>query len=188
MLTSTIISGQIATLDRNLASLRAHADALSLDAVTGSREAAEELARIKAEIAGLIADREVLEAARTRALIIEGDASEDAQIEARRAARADAAKCAAEALKAAQDMDKAISAFVAAAAALGAAEGETRRHLRLAGQNSDGHVGRECASAHGMFLLARISDGTARRRNDRTVAELVGTAWRELLQEETAHA
>ena len=186
--TSQMIDGQIAAVDRNLSSLRGHADALSLDAVTGSREAADELARIKAEISGLAADRDVLEAARRRAEVLEADASNDAQIEARRAARVEAVKHASVALKAAKDMDNAISAFVVAAAALNTAESETRRHLRLAGEKPEGRIGREGASAHGMFLLARIADGTARRRDDRTVAELVAIAWRELLQEDTADA
>lgn len=184
--TSQMITGQLATLDANATALRARSDALALGAVTGDKSAAEELARIKSEIAGLVADREVLVAAKRRAEVLEADADEDAGIEDRRAHRAEAQKSAAAALAAARDMDAAIAAFVAAAAALDAAEKATRDHVRLAGDTPDGRVGRKDAAGHGHFLIARVVDGTAKRRNDRTVAELVGAAWQEYLEKEPA--
>lgn len=186
--TSQIIDGQIATLDRNLQTLRGHAEGLSLDAVTGNRAAGDELARVNSEIAGLAADREVLVSARRRAVILEADAADDAEIETRRSHLASARTHAADAVKAAEAMDAAISAFVSAAAALDAAEKATRTSYRHAGQNPDGRVGRDGASAHGLFLLARIADGTAKRRNDKSVSALVAAAWAELLEKETADA
>lgn len=184
--TSANISVQIAGVDASVASLQDHAEALSLEAVSGNRAAADELARVKSEVAGLLADREVLVSARKRAIVLENDAAEDAKIEDRRAHLLEARNHAAAALMAAQAMDNAIAAFVAASTDLNAAEQATRQHLRLAGENPDGHIGRHGAAAHGTFLLSRIADGTAKRRHDRTVSELVSSAWAEYLEEDKA--
>lgn len=183
--TSQLIDGQIAVVDLNLNSLRGHAEALSLDAVTGKKAAAEELARIKSEIAGLVADREVLEAARRRALILEADAVEDDQIEARRAARAEASAAVMRLLDAARRADTLAAEWQAVAREMAEAEAEARDAARRAGGILvDTRVGQRGVVAHASDRLTRTAHGGIKANPMRSASEFVAVGWRELLQED----
>jgi hypothetical protein len=179
--TSALIAKQITALDGALASLQDHAEALAFEAVGGNREVASELAKTNSQIAGAQQDRAVLLNAHRRAQELEAEAREAAEVENRALHRTHALSAAQEALSAALAMDEAIAAFTTASAALVAAEATLRHHVRLAGEEIGQRLGRKDAASHGDFLLARIADGSAGRRADRTVAELVGAAWREYL-------
>lgn len=179
--TSALIAKQITALDGALASLQDHAEELAFAAVGGNREVASELAKTNAEIAAAQQDRAVLLNARRRVQELEAEAEAAAAAENRALHRAEATTAAQEALSAARDMDTAIADFTAASAALVAAEGDLRHHVRLCGDDIGPRLGRKDAASHGHFLLARIADGSAGRRTDKTVAELVQTAWREYL-------
>ena len=188
--TSQMIDSQISALDRNLLSLRGHADALSLGAVTGNRAAAEELARVKSEIAGLVADREVLEAARRRALVLEADAAEDAGIEERAAARAEASAAVQRLLKAARRADAMTKEWQALASEMALAEAAARDAARRAGGIlMDARVGQYGLIGHAMDLMTRTANGSIKANNPmRGCEDFVVGGWRELLEEETADA
>lgn len=183
--TSKSIAAQIANLDETVRAFQSQADGLALDAVTGNSEAATELAKLNARIAAGGADRVVLVAAQRKAAALEREASEDAADAERAEHRALARSHAASLVAAASSVDDAIAAYVSALALLGQEQTAVRQHVRLAGDDLGSRTGRHGAEAHATFLLARLADGTAIRRQDRTMAAFVAQAWFEYLPEAT---
>lgn len=181
-LTPQAIAGQIAACDATIAALAGEAQRLALAATEGNAAAATRLASINAEIEATRGDRFILtqaqRAAEARALV-----ADEAQQSRRREEHLIAAKAAGgRVVQAAEAIDAAIAAYTVAAEALAEAEADARTHARLAGDDLGSRAGRKGAVAHGAFLLARIVDGSARRRNDRSVTDVVSAAWAEYLQ------
>ena len=179
--TSKTIAVQIADLDETVRGYQDQADGLSLDAVAGNAEAATELAKLNARIAGANADRVVLVSAHRAAVALEQEAREDAADAARKDNLALARSHAVSLVAAALSVDEAIAAYTAALARVVQEQSAIRKHVRLAGDDLGSRTGRAGAESHAGFLIARLADGTSIRRNDLTVTAFVTTAWLEYL-------
>lgn len=181
---STQISEQIAAIDRAVAGLQEQIAARALDAVDGVDGAGSEVVRLRAEIAGMQADREILSTARAAAVQREAAARSEADTATRAAHLAQARESAAKLLAVAGRIDAILADYQSAIADLTALEASVRTSMRLAGEIDvfDARAGRSNTAAHSRWLFQNVVDGNRlAAANAKSMHDLISDAWAEIL-------
>ncbi|MCZ8133436.1 MAG: hypothetical protein O9248_00145 [Rhodobacteraceae bacterium] len=186
-MTPELIAGQIAALDATLIDLERRAAELALAATEGDPVAVAELAGLRAEMEAVKGDRSFLVAARRAAQEREAAQHEALKADERAKHMGDAKAAAAVLLGHARRIDDLVAAFHAEIAALVSVQAAVRFSYRAAGEPlQDARVGRANAQAHAAFLMSRVLDGSAGARQDKSMTDLIETAWSELLEKSDA--
>lgn len=183
--TSAELQQKIEGLDTALSDAEADFDRYSSEVVAGVSDAGKRVADANARIERLKVERKILDRALASARQREAEA-DVAALEAERAkhmavARSNASKL----LDAANSVDEAITALLAALDQLGDAEARTRASARLAGVPGSISIrGRSSLVAHAHECLKRRQSPYALRPDERDrVADIARAGWAFLLDE-----
>lgn len=181
--TSASIRERISSLEIARAGTEAEFDRLASAAIDGDAEAGRAAAEADTRLSRMAVDARILSRALDRSLKAEAAAAEADAAVVRRAHRANARTSAARLLDLARQIDAATAAMLPLLREIEATEREIGGSLRLAGSPpSGGVVGQRDLAVIAMDRLTLSANGRVMFSSDqRPVAEIARTAWRDLL-------
>lgn len=182
------IEAQLCSARERLGQLDNEAKALALPAVSGTEEAANDLAKVNASIRQVTADISVLNNARLAAMQEKAKADAEASAEYRARHAEIARERAAELMTLAHRADEMVDAFEALLSDLAQTESDVWDALRQAGEQPNiAIIGRRDL---GRFLIERVlATPNGQKRflaEQRPIAAIAAAAWGDLLENEGA--